>query len=98
MKNLIKKPPKKPLARNIIGLKDLRLNTSKYISKIKKGESFLVMQKSTPVFNISPVDEWGDEGVWKTLIDFTKIRKGGIPADELIERFEKFEKKYGQNR
>lgn len=89
---------KNSLVKNIIGFKDLRVNSKKYLSRVAKGESFLVMQKSIPVFRITPVDEWGDEGVWTDLIDFTKIRKGGIPADELIERFEKFEKKHGSNR
>ncbi len=85
-------------AKNIIGFKDFRVNSKKYLDKIKKGESFLVMQRSKPVFKMVPVDEWGDEGVWKTMIDFTKTHKGGIPADELIKRFEEFEKKHGQNR
>ncbi len=29
-------------------------------------------------------DEWGDEGKWVTIADFTKIKKGGIPAKELL--------------
>ena len=29
-------------------------------------------------------DEWGDRGNWITLVDFTKIRKGGIPAIEVL--------------
>ncbi len=82
-------------AKNIIGFKDFRVNSKKYLDKIKKGESFLVMQRSKPVFKMVPVDEWGDEGVWKTLIDFTKIRKGGIPADELLDRMKKFKEKNG---
>ena len=47
-------------AKNIIGFKDFRINSSKYLDKVKKGQSFLVMQRSKPVFRMVPVDEWGD--------------------------------------
>jgi len=56
----------------------------KYVSRVEKGESFIVVKKSKPVFKISSVDE--DEGLWETVVDFTKLRKGGIPADELLVR------------
>ena len=36
-----------------------------------------------------PVDEWGDEGMWETVVDFTKIKKGGVPIDEVIQAFER---------
>lgn len=86
-------------AKNIIGFKDFRINSGKYLDKVKRGQSFLVMQRSKPVFGMVPVDEWGDEGHWKTLIDFTKIYKGkGIPADELLKKFRDFEKKHGSHR
>lgn len=74
---------------NIIGLKELRKNTDDYIAQINKGKSFIVVRRSKPVFRVEPVDEWGDEGVWRTLIDFTKIRRGGIPAAELLKYFRK---------
>ncbi|MDP3696808.1 MAG: hypothetical protein Q8R55_02125 [Candidatus Taylorbacteria bacterium] len=67
---------------NILGLKELRENMQKYASLVEKGESFIVVKKSKPVFKISSVDE--DEGLWETVIDFTKIRKGGMPAQELL--------------
>ena len=68
----------------ILGLKELRENMQKYVSRVEKGESFIVVKKSKPVFKISSVDE--DEGLWETVVDFTKLRKGGIPADELLVR------------
>lgn len=83
---------KKTLAENIIGFKELRLNASKYIAKVKKGESFLVMQRSTPIFKMTPVDEWGDEGVWSTVLNFSKTKRGGIPIEKIIERFKKIKK------
>jgi len=69
---------------NIIGLKEFRENADKYINAIASGRSFTIVRRSKPVFNITPVDEWGDEGTWKPLLDFTKIKKGGIKAEEII--------------
>jgi antitoxin (DNA-binding transcriptional repressor) of toxin-antitoxin stability system len=73
----------------IIGLKELRENTEEYISEIEKGKSFIVMRKSRPVFTISPVDEWGDEGMWETVVDFTKINKNGVGIDDVIKSLKK---------
>jgi len=67
-----------------VGLKELRENMGKYASLIKKGRSFIVVKKSKPLFKISSIDE--DDGLWETVIDFTKLRKGGIPAEELLSR------------
>ena len=68
----------------IVGLKKLRENMGKYASLIKKGRSFIVVKRSKPLFKISSIDE--DDGLWETVIDFTKLRKGGIPAEELLNR------------
>ena len=68
----------------IVGLKELRENMEKYASLIKKGRSFIVVKRSKPLFKISSIDE--DDGLWETVIDFTKLRKGGIPAEELLDR------------
>ena len=77
----------------IIGLRELRENTDKYIDQVSLGKSFTVVRRSRPIFNISPVDEWGDEGVWRTAFDFTKVRKGGIPVEELRSMLTKVHKK-----
>ena len=68
----------------ILGLKELRENMQKYASRIEKGESFIIIKKSKPLFKISSLNE--DEELWETVIDFTKIRKGGIPAKELLAK------------
>lgn len=68
----------------IIGLKELRENTETYLTQIKKGYSFLVLRRSEPVFKISPVEE--SEDLWETVIDFTKIKKGGVPLKEILAR------------
>ena len=67
---------------HILGLKELRGNMQKYASLIEKGQSFIVVKRSKPLFKISSVDE--DDGLWETVVDFTKIRKGGISAKELL--------------
>jgi|GEM_PF-545871 len=69
---------------NIIGLKELREHMEQYISEVEKGRSFVVVKKSKPAFKIVPVDEWGDEGVWKTLVDFTKIDPKGVDIEEVV--------------
>ena len=73
----------------IVGLKDLRLNTKKYIDKVQKGHSFLVIKRSSPIFRIEPVDEWGDEGAWEKVVDFTKIKKGGVAAADVLAALRK---------
>jgi prevent-host-death family protein len=69
---------------NIVGLKELRENMETYIAKVRRGGSFVVVRKSKPIFRIAPADE--DEGIWETIVDFTKIKKGGVPLDELLRR------------
>ena len=75
--------------KNIIGLRELRENTEKYISQIKKGKTFTVARRSKPIFRIAPVDEWGDEGEWETIVDFTKINPDGVPIAEVRKALKK---------
>jgi prevent-host-death family protein len=67
----------------ILGLKELRENMQKYASRVEKGESFIVVKKSKPLFKISSVDE--DDGLRETVVDFTKINKNGVPAKEVLK-------------
>ena len=55
----------------------------KYASRVEKGESFIIVKKSKPVFKISAVEE--DDGLWETVVDFTKINKTGVPAKEVLK-------------
>ncbi len=75
---------------SIIGLKDLRQNTESYIEKVKKGHSFVVIRKSKPVFKITPVDVWGDEGSWETVADFRDIGKTGVSLGHVLKTLERF--------
>ena len=70
---------------SIIGFKDLRENAEKYINAISRGRSFTVVRRSKPIFNIMPVDEWGDEGIWETVADFRDKKGVGIEAGKLSE-------------
>lgn len=70
---------------NIIGLKELRENMGTYISQVKKGKSFTVVRRSSPVFRVTPVDAWGDEGVWEKVADFSSLRSGGMPAKQFLK-------------
>lgn len=67
----------------IVGVKELRENLEDYIVKINKGASFTVVRRSKPVFTINPVN--ADEN-WEEVVDFTKIKKGGIRIDEILSR------------
>jgi prevent-host-death family protein len=70
----------------IIGLKDLRENMDSYISEVKKGKSFTVVRRSKPIFKVSPVDEWGDDGTWETVLDFSNMKGGGMKAEDFLKR------------
>lgn len=67
---------------NIVGLKNLRENMVDYINRIARGESFVVFKQSKPLFRISPIQ--GEQ--WEEIIDFTKIKKGGININEILSR------------
>ncbi|MBU1045983.1 hypothetical protein KJ616_02575 [Patescibacteria group bacterium] len=67
---------------NIVNLKELRENMERYAQKVQKGDSFVVFKRSKPLFRIAPIEI----GVWEELIDFTKIRKGGVDLKELLQR------------
>ncbi|MBU4370186.1 type II toxin-antitoxin system prevent-host-death family antitoxin [Patescibacteria group bacterium] len=68
---------------SIIGLKDLRQKMSEYAKKVKAGKSFIVVRRSKPLFKIIPISE--DE-IWEPVVNFTKIKKGGIDIDDLLSR------------
>lgn len=65
-----------------VGLKELRANMETYIRLVKKGEEVVVTRRAKPIFSIRPTVDDG----WEEVIDFTKLRKGGIKISELIKR------------
>jgi antitoxin (DNA-binding transcriptional repressor) of toxin-antitoxin stability system len=82
------------MKKNIIGLKELRENTATYIREVSRGRSFIIMQKSKPIFSIHPVDGWGDEGAWDTVVDFTTMKK--LP--NLVEVLQSLKKLNGSHK
>jgi len=67
---------------NVITLKDFRENVAKYAERVENGDSLIIMKRSRPLFRIAPVDE----GVWEEVIDFTKVKRGGIKIEDLLAR------------
>lgn len=67
---------------NIIGLKELRENINKYVARVKEGESLIVMRRSEVLFKITPPEEER----WEQVVDFSKIKKGGVDIDDLLAR------------
>ncbi len=31
------------------------------------------------------IDDWGDEGIWETVVNFREIGSSGVPADEVLK-------------
>ena len=69
---------------SIVGLKELRKNINTYINAVGKGKSFIVVRKSKPVFKISSLQETDE--LWERVIDFTKMKKGGVAIGQLLSR------------
>jgi len=67
-----------------VGLKELRQNMEKYAKRVKKGESLVVLRRSVPLFKISPVKDKEEE--WEEVVDFTKIKRGGIDIKDILSR------------
>ncbi len=53
----------------IIGLKELRQNATEIAERAQKGESFMVVKRSKPVFTISPPEESLDLTATKAWVD-----------------------------
>ncbi|HWZ65742.1 MAG TPA: type II toxin-antitoxin system prevent-host-death family antitoxin [Patescibacteria group bacterium] len=70
---------------NTVSLKELREQFPRYIDAVEKGQSFTVMKRSKPIFQINPVS---DEGNWQTIADFTNISNDGVSADEVLAALE----------
>jgi len=68
---------------NIIGLKALRQEMSQYAEKVQKGQSFVVVKRSKPLFKIIPIEQ-GE--IWEPVVDFTKIKRGGVNIDDILLR------------
>lgn len=79
----------------IIGLREFRENTAAYIDAIAEGKEFTVVKRSKPIFKLVPVDEWGDEGNWVTVADFTDKKEfpNGVAAEDFLQALKNLEGK-----
>lgn len=66
---------------NLITVKELRQDLPAIINRVRRGGEFLVLKKSKPVFRLSAPEA---DDAWETVVDFTKIKKGGIKVSELL--------------
>ncbi|MEA3449594.1 MAG: hypothetical protein U9Q85_01270 [Patescibacteria group bacterium] len=71
---------------NIIGLKEFRLNVDKFANRASKEGPITVFKRSKPLFKISAVNDNVSSGEWEEVIDFTKIKKGGVNIDDILSR------------
>ena len=71
----------KTITSNTVSLKELREQFPMYIEAIAEGQSFTVVKRSKPIFQINPIS---DEGSWQTIIDFTEIDGRGVAADDIL--------------
>lgn len=67
---------------NIIPLREFRENVAKYASRVAAGESLIITKRARALFRVAPLDE----GAWEEVIDFTKVKRGGVNIDDLIAR------------
>ncbi|MBI5220419.1 MAG: type II toxin-antitoxin system prevent-host-death family antitoxin [Candidatus Liptonbacteria bacterium] len=67
-----------------VGLRELRENMERYVADVQRGATLTVVRRSKPIFRIAPLD--AAEGRWETVVDFTKIRPGGVSLAEAIKR------------
>lgn len=74
-----------PPQNDTVSLKELREQFPKYIDAVAKGQSFTIVKRSKPIFQIGPVS---DEGSWQTIADFTSIKEQGVSADEILAALE----------
>lgn len=65
-----------------ISLKEFRQDVAKYAAKVAKGQSLVVTKRAKPMFRVEAVHE----SEWEEVIDFTKLRRGGVDVDELLSR------------
>ena len=66
---------------NLIGLKEFRQNVEEYSKRIAKGQSFVILRKSKPLFKVVPVSE---SEIWEPVIDLTEINKNGVLIEDMV--------------
>ena len=67
-----------------IELGELKEHVGRYAARAQRGESFVVSDRSRPIFKITPVNAHEED--WEEVIDFRKIKKGGVKLSDLLAR------------
>ena len=68
----------------IVGLKELREDMGRVIQAVKeRGETFVVVRRSKPVFRIAPPEEAEQ---WETVVNFSRMKKGGVSLQRRSEK------------
>ena len=68
---------------SLVGFKEFRTDSEKYIKAVKNGQSFTILRRSKPVFRIVPIEpEWE-----VNFVDEDHPR--GISLEELVAASEK---------
>lgn len=75
------------ITKNIVGLKELRENMETYVKRVDKGETITVVRRSTPLFNLTPIN--AEEVGWETVVDFTTINNEGVSARDILASLKK---------
>lgn len=65
----------------IVGLKELRQNINKYVTKVNEGKNIIVLRRSKVLFKVVPVEE-----EWEEVVDFTRVRRGGVDIKDILSR------------
>lgn len=68
-------------ASQTVSLRELREQFPKYIEAISRGQSFTVLRRSKPIFQLNPIH---DGQGWQTIVDFTEIDQKGVDADTIL--------------
>ncbi|MDP3992872.1 MAG: type II toxin-antitoxin system prevent-host-death family antitoxin [bacterium] len=65
----------------MVGLKELRQNINKYVTKVNEGKNIIVLRRSKVLFKVVPAEE-----EWEEMVDFTQIKRGGVDINEILSR------------
>lgn len=77
---------------NIIGLKELRQNMPKFAQKVQKGQSFIVVKQSKPLFRITPLGDLDKEIERAQQSDF--LQTGAVDIHQTLKPLSKEEHDY----
>ena len=72
----------------IIGLKELSQNAGKIAKRVEAGETFTVVRRSVPIFNITPAKKETSANEIQETIDWTEnfVKEHQKAFDELAQK------------